>query len=108
VTTLSSHVLDTERGTPAVGLRVRLLQSERELASAETGADGRIADLGSNMLVSGKYRLIFDVGSYLERQGRPAPFVQQLTLEFRVDGAQRHYHIPLLLTPFSCSVYRGV
>lgn len=107
MTTLSSHVLDAEHGTPAAGLRVSLLQADRVLASAETGADGRVSDFGHTTLGDGTYRLLFDIGDYFQRQGRPVPFVQQLTVDFRVDGAERHYHIPLLLSPFSCTVYRG-
>ena len=107
MTSLSTHVLDTELGKPAVGVRVVLLRGETALASAETGPDGRIADLGSASLAEGNYRLVFDVAEYLTAHGRPAPFLQRVTIEFHVDPTQPHYHVPLLVTPFACTSYRG-
>jgi 5-hydroxyisourate hydrolase len=107
MTSLSTHVLDTEWGTPAAGLRVSLYADERPLDTAQTGEDGRIARLGDDLLAEAIYRLVFDVGEYLERNGRPAPFLQRVTIEFRVDGSLSHYHVPLLMTPFACTTYRG-
>jgi 5-hydroxyisourate hydrolase len=106
VTSLSTHVLDTEHGTPAAGVPVTLFQADQRLARALTGPDGRIADLGGS-LAPGVYQLAFDVGAYLEAHGRAAPFLWRVTLEFRIDGAETHYHVPLLLTPYACTSYRG-
>jgi hydroxyisourate hydrolase len=106
MTTLSTHVLDTERGMPAEGVRVALYREARCLVRAETGSGGRIAELAGG-LEPGSYRLEFDVAAYLEAQGRPAPFLQTVTLEFVVDSSQPHYHVPLLITPYACTSYRG-
>jgi 5-hydroxyisourate hydrolase len=109
VTSLSTHVLDTERGRPAVGVRVTLLSGSHQqvLASGVTGPDGRIGDLGHGTLADGVYRLVFAVGDYLEADGRSAPFLRTVAIEFHVDASNDHYHIPLLVTPFACTTYRG-
>ncbi len=92
---------------PAEGVRVSLFQDETELSSRETGPDGRIGDLGNDALQEGTHRLVFHVADYLARHGRTAPFLQRVTIEFHVDLAQTHYHVPLLMTPFACTSYRG-
>ena len=107
MTSLSTHVLDVERGTPAAGLRVNLYVGDQLLASAETDADGRISDLGLGRLAEGTYRLVFDVQTYLAAQTHFASFIQRVTVEFRVDGSQAHYHVPLLVTAYAATVYRG-
>jgi 5-hydroxyisourate hydrolase len=107
MTSLSTHVLDTELGKPAVGLHVTLSTPDQAIADSETGPDGRIADLGNSALTEGTYRLVFDVADYLARQGRPARFLRRVTIEFHVDDTQAHYHVPLLMTPFACTAYRG-
>jgi 5-hydroxyisourate hydrolase len=107
MTSLSTHVLDTELGKPAAGVRVTLSTPEQAIADAETGPDGRITDLGHGALREGTYRLVFDVADYLARQGRPTPFLRRVTIEFHVDDTQTHYHVPLLMTPFTCTAYRG-
>jgi 5-hydroxyisourate hydrolase len=107
VTTLSTHVLDVERGTPAVGVRVSLYQGEALVAAAHTDAGGRIANLPGRTLEPGKYRLVFDVAAYLAAQGRPAPFLQRVSIEFQADAASLHYHVPLLMTAYACTSYRG-
>jgi 5-hydroxyisourate hydrolase len=107
VTTLSTHVLDTERGTPAAGLPVALYRGTQALARAKTGPDGRIADLARASLEPGTYRIDFDVAAYFEAQGRTAPFLQRVSLEFNVAASDPHYHVPLLLSPYACTSYRG-
>jgi 5-hydroxyisourate hydrolase len=108
MTTLSTHVLDIERGAPAAGVPIALYRGEQHLALTETNADGRIADLaGGASLETGRYRLVFDVAAYFARQGRPAPFLQCVSLEFQVNAADAHYHVPLLLSPYACTSYRG-
>ncbi len=103
---LSTHVLDAVHGVPAHGMPVRLEQRSTDgwvtLAERVTGADGRIADLSSG-LAAGQYRLVFDTESYLG----PQAFYPEVVVSFRVEGAGQHYHVPLLLSPFAYSTYRG-
>jgi 5-hydroxyisourate hydrolase len=106
VTSLSTHVLDIERGVPAVGVPIALFRDEHALARHETNADGRIADLAGD-LPAGAYRLVFDVAAYFASQARPAPFLQRVSIDFQIRAADPHYHVPLLLSPYACSSYRG-
>jgi len=92
--TLSTHVLDTERGCPAVGVRVELWQGEELLGSAETDADGRIAELANGE--AGTYRLVFHP---------PSPFFRRVELE--VELGEGHHHVPLLFSSYGCASYRG-
>jgi 5-hydroxyisourate hydrolase len=107
---VSTHVLDAAAGTPAVGVPVvleRLAEVGAEvLATATTDADGRVADLGPSAVATGTYRLTFDTGSYFAATERPTfyPFV---TVVFAVDASTGHTHVPLLLSPFAYSTYRG-
>jgi hydroxyisourate hydrolase len=107
MTTLSTHVLDTERGMPAAGVRVSLYHDDALLGSAQTSDSGRIPELGGGSLTSGTYRLVFEIADYLAAQRRPVPFLERVTLQFRLDDAQPHYHVPLLITPYACTSYRG-
>jgi 5-hydroxyisourate hydrolase len=107
MSSLSTHVLDIELGMPAVGVHVSLFRGEDRLAESETGEAGRIADLGGGDLEPGTYRLVFDVADYLTAQARLAPFLRRVSLEFQVDADQPHYHVPLLMTPYACTSYRG-
>jgi 5-hydroxyisourate hydrolase len=109
--TISTHVLDTTRGEPAAGVAVslwRLEGSERAEPQGvgETDADGRIGDLLDAPLVAGVYRLTFDVAGYFKKRGTK-PFLGRVTLDFEVTDAKRRYHIPLLVSPYSCASYRG-
>jgi 5-hydroxyisourate hydrolase len=100
---ISTHVLDVEQGRPAAGLLVTLLRDEEVVAEARTDADGRIASLGSGDLEPGRYRLIFDTGSYFAEQ--PHLFVTvALEIEVEADG---HQHVPLLIAPYAYTGYRG-
>jgi len=91
---LSTHVLDVERGRPAAGVRVELWQEDL-VAEGETDADGRIAQLGAD-LAPGTYRLLF----------RPdSPFFKGVGVEVALDDG--HYHVPLLVSSYSCTTYRG-
>ena len=111
--TISTHVLDTTRGEPAAGVSVTLwrLDGENRLAlgTRHTDADGRIADVSEAALEAGVYRLSFEVGAYYKMNGlRPEQvFFQRATLDFEISDTSRRYHIPLLMSPFSCSSYRG-
>jgi 5-hydroxyisourate hydrolase len=98
--TLSTHVLDTERGLPAAGVRVELYRGEELLGADATNEDGRIADLsGGQPLGPGRYRLVF--------LGPPSRFFRRVELELQLEVADRHYHVPLLVSPYSCVIYRG-
>ncbi|WOF22766.1 hydroxyisourate hydrolase [Microbacterium betulae] len=102
---LTSHVLDAATGTPASGVAISLsTASGAPLASAVTDADGR-AGLGPDLLEPGDYTLRFETGDYFAARGVEAfyPFV---TVTFRVTG-ERHHHVPILLSPFAYSTYRG-
>jgi len=107
MTTLSTHVLDVERGIPAVGVPVALYWGAQHLDGDETNAEGRISSIGGGDLAPGIYRISFDVAAYFHAQGRPAPFLQRVTIEFEVSATDRHYHVPLLVSPYACTSYRG-
>lgn len=105
---LSTHVLDATTGRPAEGVVVRLdeqLDGEwRPTAQARTNADGRIASLGDPG--EGVHRIHFDTGDYFARAG-VATFYPEVTVTFTVLDAAAHHHVPLLLSPFAFSTYRG-
>ncbi len=113
---LSTHVLDTMHGTPAAGMWVSLLTTEKDDATLvrrfQLNADGRSeAPLYDNAsLQVGTYRLVFEVADYFEKQGvdlpKP-PFLNRVSLDFGVAHADQHYHVPLLVSPWSYSTYRG-
>ena len=110
MTGLSTHVLDTVTGEPAVGMIVRLEQAGMgPIGRAVTDADGRIAGFGLVHLPAGIYRLVFQTGAYLAA-AHPAwpPFFPEVTVTFTVDGARPHHHVPLLLSPHAYSTYRGI
>jgi 5-hydroxyisourate hydrolase len=101
---ISTHILDTAAGRPAANVRVVLFQGERQIASGVTDANGRCAALlaeGSE-LEAGTYRLSFEVGSYF-----PASFYPEVNVTFSVRDAKQHYHVPLLISPFGFTTYRG-
>jgi 5-hydroxyisourate hydrolase len=91
---LSTHVLDTERGKPASGVRVELWRDDL-VTAAETDADGRIGDLASG-LEPGIYRLLFRP---------PSPFFKGIGVEVQLEDG--HYHVPLLVSSYGCTTYRG-
>lgn len=107
MTTLSSHVLDTERGMPASDVSITLVRDGQQIAHVLTDTDGRVRDVAGQSLASGTYGLVFDVAGYFAAQGRPAPFLRSVTITFAVDDADTHYHVPLLITPYACTSYRG-
>lgn len=101
---LSTHVLDTANGRPAGGIKVRLYQGETLLSTKITNADGRIPAMlpDRSRLAAASYRLVFEVASYF-----PHSFFPEITILFEVKDAAGHYHVPLLLSPFGYSTYRG-
>jgi 5-hydroxyisourate hydrolase len=92
--TISTHVLDTERGRPAAGVRVELYRGDELVGSGETDGDGRIRELGEGG--PGTYRLVFQP---------PSPFFRRVELE--VELGEGHYHVPLLVSSYACATYRG-
>jgi 5-hydroxyisourate hydrolase len=99
---LSTHVLDATTGRPAAEMPVRLERSDGDLiAEGRTDADGRVAKLATGF-DAGDYRLVFDTGSHF-----PDTFYPQVVVTFTVTGPEQHYHVPLLLSPFAYSTYRG-
>lgn len=103
---VTTHVLDTARGHPAAGIPVRLDARDdgwSTIATAATDDDGRVRELGPESLPAGVYRLVFDTESYLGDDC----FLPEVTVAFRITDPAAHYHVPVLLSPFSYSTYRG-
>jgi 5-hydroxyisourate hydrolase len=110
------HVLDTARGIPAKGVKIELHRIEagarRRVATGVTNADGRIAAplISGDLLEIGVYELVFHAGDYLRSAGLPVSepaFLDQVIVRFGVAELNRNYHVPLLLSPFGYSTYRG-
>ncbi|MBY6413816.1 hydroxyisourate hydrolase [Rhodococcus sp. BP-252] len=106
MTGISTHVLDAVRGTPAVGVRVELFTNGVEIASALTDTDGRVPELLPGPVDEGTYRLSFDTGTYFDTLGTRT-FYPEVSISFAVADSGAHYHVPLLLSPFAYSTYRG-
>ena len=105
---VSTHVLDTGLGRPAAGVPVRLeaLATGEVLGSGSTDDDGRVAELGPERLEAADYRLVFDTASYHAATGQQG-FFPEVGIAFTVSDPDAHYHVPLLLSPFALSTYRG-
>lgn len=108
---LTTHVLDTGRGTPAAGLEIKLFRlgaTREHLATVTTNADGRTDApiLPSNGFKTGSYELIFMCGDYLRRTSASDAFLDEIPIRFSMQD-DSHYHVPLLLSPFGYSTYRG-
>lgn len=107
--TLSTHVLDTTHGRPAAAMAVRLERNGMLLWSGETDADGRCPALRDVVLAEGRYALTFGVAPYFRAAGTALsdpPFLDDVTIRFGLAGTG-HYHVPLLVSPFGYSTYRG-
>lgn len=104
---ITTHVLDTSRGRPVAGMEVVLERKDREgwstLGRGVTDADGRLIDLlrSDYALAAGTYRLTFSTGALL------SGFFPEVTIVFSVDDPGQHYHVPLLVSPFGYTTYRG-
>ncbi|MDX6372153.1 MAG: 5-hydroxyisourate hydrolase [Nocardioidaceae bacterium] len=102
MSTLSTHVLDTATGRPAEGLHVRLeTRDGEELGTGVTDADGRVGAIGPEQLERGAYVLRFDTGTYVDG------FYPEVVVIFTVADPDQHYHVPVLLSPYGYSTYRG-
>lgn len=113
---LTIHVLDTARGMPAAGLVIWLYRvsgnSHRKIAEAVTNADGRTDApiLPKGKMDPGTYELLFHAGDYLRATGQAGPeplFLDQVPIRFGLSDGAAHYHVPLLLSPYGYSTYRG-
>jgi 5-hydroxyisourate hydrolase len=108
---LSTHVLDTTHGRPAAGVAISLSHGENTLFEGVTNEDGRVPGmLGDHVLAVGPYRLVFAVADYFRAQGvvlPEPPFLDRVTIDFAVSDAEAHHHVPLLVSPFGYSTYRG-
>ena len=112
---LTTHVLDTAKGRPAAGLALSLRRvgdGSAELASAVTNRDGRCDNplLEGDAMQAGTYELVFQAGAYLDSVGADLPepkFLDQVVIRFGISDPAAHYHVPLLLSPFGYSTYRG-
>lgn len=104
---VTTHVLDTAQGCPAQGVPVRLERADgRVLATAATDTDGRIQDLGPQEVPAGTYRLVFGTASYFASTGEQG-FFPEVTITFAITDPTQHHHVPLLLSPYGYSTYRG-
>ena len=108
---ITTHILDTSTGIPAVGVAVRLFRATDDgwemLASGITDDDGRVDPLSPGQtLAAGNLKLHFDIGPYFADNGRPC-FYPYAEIAFTIQGDGQHYHVPLLLNPFGYSTYRG-
>ena len=107
MSTISTHVLDTSLGKPAEGIRVALHRDATLIGSSVTDQDGRARDLlahGSS-LSAGDYRLTFSVAEYFGAKRKS--FYNEIVIHFFIADEGEHYHVPLLLSPFGYSTYRG-
>ena len=109
MSSLSTHVLDTTHGRPAAGVALTLATAAGEvLFTGETNADGRCPALPA--LAPGRYRLAFGAADYFRASGvalPEPPFLDLVTIDFGIADATAHYHVPLLVSPYGYSTYRG-
>ena len=112
---LSTHVLDTARGKPAAGVKITLYRigaTSEKILETTTNADGRTDApmLAGDALTVGVYDLVFEAGAYLRASGQAVGevlFLDTIPIRFGVPDAGAHYHVPLLISPFAYSTYRG-
>jgi 5-hydroxyisourate hydrolase len=107
---LSTHVLDTTHGSPAAGISIILAGDRATLFEGVTDSDGRCPALKDMSFPAGHYTLRFAVAEYFRSRGivlPEPPFLDQVTIEFGIADETAHYHVPLLVSPFGYSTYRG-
>ena len=107
---VTTHVLDTAQGRPAAGVLVRLEHvvgvAGAVLGAGTTDDDGRLRSLGPDRICPGTYRIVLNTASYFARTGQPC-FFPEVSLSFLVADSDQHHHVPVLLSPFAYSTYRG-
>ncbi len=110
---LTTHVLDTANGVPAAGIEVELASlrsdGDRVVAKATTNSDGRLPTplMEGDTMLAGLYELRFAVGAYFRNRGPGEGFYETVPVRFRIESPEQHYHVPLLVSPFGYSTYRG-
>lgn len=117
MTGLTTHVLDTARGVPAERLKIELFRLDGDkrnlIKTVTTNADGRVYGgplLSGEQFVAGEYELVFHAGAYLRASGATLPepaFLDIIPIRFGIADVKAHYHVPLLLSPYGYSTYRG-
>ncbi|MFT4217506.1 MAG: hydroxyisourate hydrolase [Micropruina sp.] len=104
---VTTHVLDGSRGVPASGVTVTMTDADHAVvAQGVTDDDGRVPSFGPDQLPSGTYHVTFGTGDYFSAAGIPT-FYPSVTITVAIDSSAAHYHVPLLLSPFAYSTYRG-
>lgn len=104
---ITTHVLDAALGLPAAGVRVSLERADGTLlGEAHTDDEGRVRDDGLPSVEAGVHRLVFASGDYFAERAQPT-FYPEIVITFSVAAADEHYHVPVLLSPFAYSTYRG-
>jgi 5-hydroxyisourate hydrolase len=104
---VTTHVLDAALGRPAAGITVALYDARGvELATGVTNADGRVPELGPDSLPAADYRLVFETAAYFAASQRDT-FYPRVTIDFTLADESSHHHVPVLLSPFAYSTYRG-
>ncbi|WP_151961327.1 hydroxyisourate hydrolase [Acinetobacter bereziniae] len=104
---ISSHILDTHLGKPATDVVIKLFDAQEQLiAESKTNKDGRVADFNLSEIQTGQYRLVFYTADYFKRFDLDT-FFPKVVIDFSVNDINQHYHIPLLISPFAYSTYRG-
>lgn len=110
MSTITTHILDTALGKPAIGVVVSLEQNSSQgwlpIVQGNTDAEGRINDLTPESLAPGHYRLIAEIGAYFAASGRDTLYVSA-QIDFVLSETGSHYHLPFLISPWSWSTYRG-
>jgi 5-hydroxyisourate hydrolase len=110
---LTTHILDTSSGVPAQGVTINLYRrSDKQsvfIKTTQTNTDGRCNEplLSDAHLMTGSYEIEFDVEQYFNEKGVDSPFLKDVVVRFYISDASENYHVPLLISPFSYSTYRG-
>lgn len=105
---ISTHILDTHLGKPAADVEVRLYDATTRqlLGQGFTNADGRLKDFGLDAIQQGAYLLEYDIAPYFQKHDLKT-FFPQVSIQFYIENPDEHYHVPLLISPFAYSTYRG-
>ena len=110
---LTTHILDTSMGTPAKEVEIKLYKrndsSLKLISSAKTNEDGRCNEplLSGNLFEEGCYEIEFNIGHYYATKDIDCPFLKDVVIRFYISNSDENYHVPLLISPFSYSTYRG-
>ena len=110
---LTTHILDTSMGTPAQGVEIKLYKrndsSLKLINSAKTNEDGRCNEslLSGDLFEEGCYEIEFNIGHYYATKDIDCPFLKDVVIRFYISNSDENYHVPLLISPFSYSTYRG-